>query len=1230
MKKIILIFGFLLPVFLYAQTSIYNIQFTTVSVDGSYPSTKNGQTLTTGGIVTATGYLGGRYYISSSQGGAWNGLFVYSKVNSPTIGDSIQITGTISEYEGYTEIKDLTSFSIASSGNTLPPATIISTSDVTNEAYEGVLVNLIDCNVSTLFDNNGNWWVNDGSGACEIRPGIYNLKNDGFPLIDNYPFKSIKGVIGINYGSISLQPRSIEDIQSADNAFILSTADKIADNKVTFSYPVSVTILNQTESFTSFSLKIQYDKTTFNYDGFDKTGTLSESGTITDVSTTGNIILNYSGSFAVTEKETLVKLSFTPIVTGSANLKSSGTTINGASITYSQMGDLKYTSFDCDIPIGDTLTVVQRPLLNIPSIVVPGQELNLICFAPQSTTSWAAELFYDDIVVPLNVTQSSYDSNLERWTLKTEIPNVDLYELYDLRVTASDGISDDVTNAVKVIDQFKENYYFVHITDLHLLGHTFYGVSGYETDHTEVDDFNEVIKDINLINPEFVLLTGDLVNEGELEDFECLRNHTLTMELLEKLEVPVYIVPGNHDLGGWDATPPPTGTARQEWWRFFGWRQHEIPPTKTVYYSHDYSFDYGNTHFTGLEAYQIDGNYDGYMSDVYGATSFTTDQMTWLNNDLAAAGNKTKVLFYHYDFKHELNLSTLGVDMALWGHTHSDAEDATHPYNISTASVCDGKRIFRVIRVNGSDVKAESSTSTHSNGDMLTVNFNMNNDGSLDSVSAILNNKYAQSFDNGLLKFKMPLCDYGYLTTNGSLEQVLVSGSIATCYVKVNALANSEKVISIKKNIKEASITSIYDIQYTAEVGDGTYPSLLNGQSVTTGGVVTATDYMGERFFISSSQGGSWNGILVYDNNYSPSVGDSIIIKGTVYEYNGYTEIINLTSYDKKNSANILPEATKISTSDVVNEKYEGVLIEVNDSEVSSVYDTDGNWAVNDGSGECEIKIGMYNLKDDDFSLFSNYPFKLIKGVIAYYYGSTSIQPRFNQDLQSGLNAYILSTEDKNVGEKAQIEIPVKIAILNQTEPVSSYTLKMQYDHSTFHFDGFTKASSISESGSVNNVSTEGVVELIFAGSSSFDNFDTLLNLKFTPVANGNASLKFIKTTINGDNMEFYTEGNIKSSGISTYIDNINLFEVNNYPNPFSEKTRLNFSLKESGSVNLSVFNIAGQLVKVLVNDSKSAGSYSIIWDATNSVGKSVEKGVYLYTFSVNGKMISSGQMVFI
>ncbi|MBU8892796.1 MAG: metallophosphoesterase [Bacteroidales bacterium] len=794
---------------LFAQTSIYDIQYTTTADDGTYPSLYNGQEVTTGGIVTAIDFIGGNYFISSSTSGAWNGIFIYDFNYSPEIGDSIIITGYVYEYNGFTELKNLSSFEVKSTSNPVPETVKISTAQITDEAYEGVLVEVNDCSVSGEFDNSGNWKVNDGSGENEIRSGIYDLQDEGFPLVIDYPFSGIIGVIGLNYGSMSVQPRFIEDIQSDVGDLILATEDKNVIGDFSFDMPVRVAILNQSENITSYELNMTYNVSVFTYVGYDKTTTLSEPGTVIDNTTEGNISLVFSGNITCDDILTLIKLQFTAVSEGVGNLQFSSPKINGSEVTYLSEGTLTSYLTECDKPIGDTVTVVQRPLLNIPSIVIPGEILTIECFAAETTTDWDAELRFEDIAVSLSISQSDYNSDLQKWTLQATIPEVDSYELYDLRVTASGGILDDVSNSVKIIDQYKDDYYFVHITDTHLPGHSFYGDEGYETDESELDDLYEVIKDINLINPEFVLLTGDLINEGELEDFECLRHHSLTVELLEKFEVPVFIVPGNHDLGGWDATPPPQGTARQEWWKFFGWRQSVIPPVKEEFYVHDYSFDYGDVHYVGLESYD---NYDSYMYDVYGRESFIPSQITWLENDLANAGSKTKVLFYHFDFKGELDLPALGVDMALWGHAHSnDGDINTHPYYLRTDNVCDGEKAYRVIRVNGGSLQPENTTYTYSTGENLDISFSSVNNGSADSLAATISNNHNQPFSNTLVKFIMPESEYEYSVTNGTLEQIINSEGNSICYVNVNLAANSEITVSIKKNNSPASVEGIFE-----------------------------------------------------------------------------------------------------------------------------------------------------------------------------------------------------------------------------------------------------------------------------------------------------------------------------------------------------------------------------------------------------------------------------------
>ncbi|MCB5264983.1 MAG: T9SS type A sorting domain-containing protein [Candidatus Cloacimonetes bacterium] len=68
-----------------------------------------------------------------------------------------------------------------------------------------------------------------------------------------------------------------------------------------------------------------------------------------------------------------------------------------------------------------------------------------------------------------------------------------------------------------------------------------------------------------------------------------------------------------------------------------------------------------------------------------------------------------------------------------------------------------------------------------------------------------------------------------------------------------------------------------------------------------------------------------------------------------------------------------------------------------------------------------------------------------------------------------------------------------------------------------------------------------------------------------------------------------------------------------NYPNPFNPETTIRFDLAKPGPVTIDVFNIKGQKMKALVNDSFIAGQHSIIWNGTDSKGKPVASGVYFY-----------------
>ncbi|MBM3319898.1 MAG: metallophosphoesterase [Candidatus Eisenbacteria bacterium] len=449
-----------------------------------------------------------------------------------------------------------------------------------------------------------------------------------------------------------------------------------------------------------------------------------------------------------------------------------------------------------DLPIGDTLTVIQRPLLNIPAIVTSGDTLRIECEADPAATGWSACLLRGSIEIPLPVLSASYDATTTWWTIETLVPQVPLHELYDLEVSASGGIHDRTEHAVRVIPAFRSDFYFVHITDTHLPTHLYYYQQGADTDTSEMADLHAVIDDIAIINPEFVLLTGDLVNEGELEDFLSKRYYTRAQEILARFAVPVYLTSGNHDIGGWNDTPPPAGTARRDWWRFFGWKRLNNPPAGAPARTQDYSFDYGPVRFTGLEAYL---NYDSWRYEIYGSKSFTSAQMAWLADDLASAsGSAARVLFYHRDFSGQINLNSLGAEMALWGHIHRDEGSVTQaPYNLSTNNACDGERAYRLVRFSNGALVPSPTVSAGSTGQNLRVAYWPANDGGADTVSALVVNNLNERFEHGLLRFLMPARAASYEADGGTLLQVDDTDSVAVCYVEVDIPAAGTTTVTV-------------------------------------------------------------------------------------------------------------------------------------------------------------------------------------------------------------------------------------------------------------------------------------------------------------------------------------------------------------------------------------------------------------------------------------------------
>ncbi|MCB5252015.1 MAG: FlgD immunoglobulin-like domain containing protein [Candidatus Cloacimonadaceae bacterium] len=131
-----------------------------------------------------------------------------------------------------------------------------------------------------------------------------------------------------------------------------------------------------------------------------------------------------------------------------------------------------------------------------------------------------------------------------------------------------------------------------------------------------------------------------------------------------------------------------------------------------------------------------------------------------------------------------------------------------------------------------------------------------------------------------------------------------------------------------------------------------------------------------------------------------------------------------------------------------------------------------------------------------------------------------------------------------------------------------------------------------------------GVVYLAFYGES-------------TVTANGDNDLMI-------DNLEIREEP----------VDNADDFQapatdllLTNYPNPFHAQTTIHYELKESQPVKIEIYNLKGQLVRVLVDESKPGGRHEVFWDGKDQAGNRVGSGCYYYKMQ-KGKYSSTGKMI--
>lgn len=120
------------------------------------------------------------------------------------------------------------------------------------------------------------------------------------------------------------------------------------------------------------------------------------------------------------------------------------------------------------------------------------------------------------------------------------------------------------------------------------------------------------------------------------------------------------------------------------------------------------------------------------------------------------------------------------------------------------------------------------------------------------------------------------------------------------------------------------------------------------------------------------------------------------------------------------------------------------------------------------------------------------------------------------------------------------------------------------------------------------------------------------------PANNNNSGLNWVLSEKNG------TPGLRNTPYIPNAIDDIPVARnstelLQNYPNPFSEGTYIEFKFDKPGKYLVSILDVNGRILRILTGDDPISTVKTVYWDGNDNSGKPLPKGVYFYRLETNG-----------
>ncbi|MCD4818719.1 MAG: FG-GAP-like repeat-containing protein [Candidatus Cloacimonetes bacterium] len=118
----------------------------------------------------------------------------------------------------------------------------------------------------------------------------------------------------------------------------------------------------------------------------------------------------------------------------------------------------------------------------------------------------------------------------------------------------------------------------------------------------------------------------------------------------------------------------------------------------------------------------------------------------------------------------------------------------------------------------------------------------------------------------------------------------------------------------------------------------------------------------------------------------------------------------------------------------------------------------------------------------------------------------------------------------------------------------------------------------------------------------------------------GDGNLDLVSTFWSDNKIVWFRNEHITSASDELHNSIPLIKDFMNHPNPFNPSTTISYQLTKQSDVEMSIYNLKGQKIKTLIDNSFEQGNHSVIWNGTEDLDKPVSSGIYFYKLNVNSK----------